>query len=307
MRASVPRMTITGNFSMPTRIGQAVQRFYNQTPFPDYALERFEDKNDLICSAYPFATILDRSIPDHASIVDVGTGTGQLSALLSLRRKNVLGIDFSESSLNKASQLKDKLNLDTWQLKKVDILDAEQIKAVGTRFDYVLCMGVLHHTGNAYGGFQNVLQLLKPGGYIAIGLYNTFGRIPLKIRILLAKTIFRNNDAIKDWFIKMQIGEINDPERARGWWNDQYLHPHETTHTVGEILRWFQNNHIEYYQSVPSLLPFDQSVLAIGGVWNKANGSYPPLPVRLYKQLLWIWSTHNEGGYWITFGKHRAP
>ena len=290
---------------MTTATGQIVQQFYNKTPFPDYELERFNEREDLIHSTYPFAKILDRSIPEDTSIIDVGTGTGQLSALLSLRRKCVWGIDFSDSSLRKAQLLKEKLQLDTWHLKKVDILDVRQIEEIGLQFDYVLCLGVLHHTGNAYQGFQNILKLLKPNGYIAIGLYNKIGRIPLKIRILLAKTIFKNNDRVKDWFIRMQIGDVQDKERARGWWNDQYLHPHETTHTQGEVLRWFKESNIKYYQSVPSLTPFDQSVLDISGVWNNMNERYPYLPVRICKQLTWLWKTHHEGGYWITFGRRK--
>ena len=51
-----------------------VQNFYNKTPFPDYELDRFNSKEDLQISAYPFAEILDRSIPKDASIIDIGTG-----------------------------------------------------------------------------------------------------------------------------------------------------------------------------------------------------------------------------------------
>lgn len=287
---------------MVTKIGEIVQSFYNKTPFPDYELEKFNDPEDIVLTAYPFAKILDRSIPEDATIIDVGTGTGQLSALLSLRRKEVYGIDFSDSSLNKAKKLKEKLNLKSWHLKKVDILDQKQIVELGT-FDYVLCLGVLHHTGNAYQGFQNIIKLVKPGGHIAVGLYNTLGRIPLKARVLSTKTIFKNNQRIKDYFIKLQIGEIEDKERARGWWNDQYMHPHETTHTVGEVLKWFKKNNIQYYNSVPSLIPFDDIELEIAGVWNDVGRIYPYFPIRWYKQLLWTWKTHKEGGYWITFGR----
>lgn len=255
--------------------------------------------------AYPFAEILDRSIPENASIIDVGTGTGQLSALLSLRRKCVWGIDFSDSSLKKARALKQKLKLDSWHLKKVDILDKKQLDAIEVQFDYLLCMGVLHHTQDAYQGFKNILKLLKPNGFIAIGLYNRLGRIPLQIRKTLAKTIFKNNDKVKDWFIKMQIGEIQDKERARGWWNDQYLHPHETSHTIGEVLKWFKRNNIEYYQTVPSSSPFNHDSLEITGAWNDFNETYPFFPIRCYKQLAWIWKTHHEGGYWITLGRKK--
>lgn len=288
---------------MVSATGELVQRFYNKTPFPDYDLSKIRSKSDLAISAYPFARILDRSIPEDARIIDVGTGTGQLSAFLSLRRKCVWGIDFSDGSLDKARKLKEKLGLDSWTLQKVDILNDEQVESIGIKFDYVLCMGVLHHTGNVYKGFKNILKLLKPGGYVAVGLYNRYGRIPLNIRKFLAKTLFKNNKKAKDWFIKMQIGDVRDKERARGWWNDQYMHPHETTHTIGEVLRWFKKNGICYLQTVPSSAPFSHADMEITGVWYKEQ--YPCLPIRWYKQLLWIYKTHHEGGYWITFGRKK--
>src|SRR3989338_1990703 len=130
----------SGDETMVTEAGKRVQEFYNKTPFPDYKLERFTTKEDLRLAAYPFAEILDRSIPEDVSIIDVGTGTGQLSAFLSLRRKCVYGIDFSDGSLDKARKLKQKLQLDSWHLKKVDILDIKQIEDVGMKFDYVLCL-----------------------------------------------------------------------------------------------------------------------------------------------------------------------
>jgi len=284
------------------RIANRVQRFYNKTPFPDYELERFNCKEDLQFAAYPFASILDRSIPEDASIIDVGTGTGQLSAYLSLRRKCVWGIDFSDASLNKARALKERLSVNSWHLRKVDILNFKEIREIGSKFDYVLCMGVLHHTGNPYLGFKNILTLLESKGYVGIGLYNKLGRIPLNIRQMLAKTIFKNNTRVKDWFIRMQIGEVADQERARGWWNDQYLHPHESTHTIGEVLGWFKRNNIKFYHTVPSS-PLSKHCLDIAGVWNEFGELYPLLPNRWFRQLSWICSTHHEGGYWITFGR----
>jgi 2-polyprenyl-3-methyl-5-hydroxy-6-metoxy-1,4-benzoquinol methylase len=149
---------------MATKVGQIVKEFYNKTPFPNYELDRFNNKEDLKLSASEFARVLDRSIPEDASIIDIGTGTGQLSAFLSLRRKYVYGIDFSNSSLKKAISLKQKLKLDSWHLKKVDISDIKQIEDIGMRFDYVLCLGVLHHTENPYRSFKNILNLLKGGG-----------------------------------------------------------------------------------------------------------------------------------------------
>ena len=101
----------------------------------------------------------------------------------------------------------------------------------------------------------------------------------------------------------MQIGDTEDKVRAKGWWNDQYLNPYESTHTIGEVLNWFKKNNIVYYQTLPSSTLFDQSNLQIAGVWNNTSTIYPYFPIRLYKQLTWIWRTRHEGGYWITFGK----
>lgn len=286
-----------------SNIGTEVQEFYNETPFPDYDLDRFHSKYDIVKSASTFAHVLNRSIPKDASVIDIGTGTGQLSAFLSLERKCVWGIDFSDASLNKARALKAKIDLQTLHLKKVDILNLRDIESIGMQFDYVLCLGVLHHTGNAYGSFKNILNLLANNGHIAIGLYNKLGRIPLKLRKYMVRTVLKDNKQIKNRFLKMQLGETDDEEKKRGWWNDQYLHPHETTHTVGEVLNWFKKNNIEYYETVPSLDFLDQVDLEISGIWNKKD--YPYLPVRLAKQLAWIWQTHHEGGYWVTFGKKR--
>ena len=282
------------------QVSKTVQEFYNESPFPDYELGRFNTKEDLKNNMWEFASIIDRSIPTNATIIDVGTGTGQLSAYLSLRRDKVVGIDFSDSSLKKARALKEKLNLDSLELKKVNILHGDAIKELG-KFDYVLCLGVLHHTGNAYLGFQNICSLLKQDGKIAIGLYNKFGRIQLKIRIFLAKTIFKRNQKVKDHFIRMQIGEVIDKERAKGWWNDQYNHPYETTHTIGEVLRWFRKNNIKFLETVPSSEIGNIADLEVCGIFNKAFK--PFFPISLIQQLKWIFTTQREGGYWITLGE----
>ena len=41
-------------------------------------------------------------------------------------------------------------------------------------FDLVWCNGVLHHTQNPQGAFDQITKILKPGGFIVVGLYNYF-------------------------------------------------------------------------------------------------------------------------------------
>jgi len=283
-------------------IGNVVSTFYNRTPFPDYDINRFNSREDLKTHADRFAKILDRSIPSNASILDVGTGTGQLSAYLSLRRKNVFGIDFSDSSLDKAKLLKKKLQLDTLHLKKVDITNKAEIDAIGKTFDYVLCLGVLHHTADAYRSFQNITTLLNEKGKIAVGLYNRYGRVALHMRKFMLR--FKKEEKAMKQYLPMQLKHMEDTEKLRGWWNDQYKHPHETTHTVGEVLRWFKLKNIDFVQITPPL-GFNKLNLDLVGVWHNVQNSRPSFFLRTLGQFSWIFTTNKEGGYWITFGKKK--
>ena len=36
---------------------------------------------------------------------------------------------------------------------------------------------MLHHTGDARKGFEALLRKVKPGGYIMVGLYNSYARL----------------------------------------------------------------------------------------------------------------------------------
>ena len=40
-------------------------------------------------------------------------------------------------------------------------------------------------------------------------------------------------------------------EKRFAWLKDQYKNPHETSHTLKEVLSWFDKNNIEYISSIP--------------------------------------------------------
>src|SRR5439155_22803258 len=47
--------------------------------------------------------------------------------------------------------------------------------------------GVLHHTPDPGAAFARVARLARPGGWIIVGLYNAFARIPLRVRRAVAR------------------------------------------------------------------------------------------------------------------------
>lgn len=287
------------------KIGKKVNAFYETSPFPDYDLSFFNTKDDLCLAAYPFPKYLDKILPDMCSVLDVGCGTGQLAAFLSLKPgRKVVGIDFTQKSISKAKALKEKLDLSV-KYQQGDILDPSQtlFSKEFDSFDYVLCTGVLHHTGNPELGFQQCCKLLKKGGYVVVGLYNPYGRMLLYLRKLLLKTIFRNNQGMKEYFIKKQIDHVKDKERARGWYHDQYEHPHETTHTVGEVLQWFAQNDIEFVNGIPALSG-GQFSFSLTNILKK-DQQVDPKKKYFFRQLSWIWTTRNDGGYFIMTGRKK--
>ena len=55
----------------------------------------------------------------------------------------------------------------------MDILEVKHLKK---EFDLIECSGVLHHMKNPSFGLSNLLGVLKPNGYMKLGLYSKFAR-----------------------------------------------------------------------------------------------------------------------------------
>jgi hypothetical protein len=45
----------------------------------------------------------------------------------------------------------------------------------------------------------------------------------------------------------------DNPERVKAWLMDQYYHPHETRHSMGEVLRWFERYGVDFVNGIPHL------------------------------------------------------
>ena len=82
-----------------------------------------------------------------------------------------------------------------------------------------------------------------------IGLYNTYARLFTDVR----RTIFRMTGGHAKWIDPiLRRGGISDDKR-RAWFADQYQNPHESKHTVGEVLRWFDDNGVDFLRGVPGV------------------------------------------------------
>lgn len=225
-----------------------VKSFYEKTPFPNY--DGIESVQDLIKEAEKgiFARLLNEQIPFDSKVLEVGCGTGQLSNFLSAaqNKRFVIGTDICHHSLTLANEFKEKNHL-----ARVEFYQMNLFRPIFQEetFDILICNGVLHHTGDPFLGFRTISKLVKKGGFILVGLYNRFGRILTDIRRLIFKI---SNDRLQFLDPRLRRTDISNLKKLT-WFMDQYKNPHESKHTIGEVLNWFDQNGFEFVNGIPKL------------------------------------------------------
>lgn len=273
--------------------GKKVRAFYEACSFPGY--EGFDSPTELLEKAQRgiYAKLLDEQLPLGVRILDAGCGTGQLAIFLSMMQREVVGIDFSFGSLSKGSNFRKSFDLRHVQFAQMDLF---HLALREESFDYVFCNGVLHHTADPDRVFQSLCRLVKPQGYIVLGLYNTYGRLLLDLR----RWLFRlTNDKLQwlDFFMRQKsLGS----DKKRIWFLDQYKNPHEVKISVGQVLAWFRKNNIAYINSVPKI--------RLGDRFTANDQLFEPHDPgmaleNLFCQLGWALTQGREGGFFVTIGK----
>ena len=280
----IPNLRLDGG----TRIDR-VREFYDDAPFPGYPAR------DDVCAFRAraersrFVQLLDRAIPGDARVADVGCGTGQLSLYLARADRVVVGADLSRNALKLGRAAACRYGIDRVQFIETDL---HRPGFAPETFDVVYSSGVLHHTPDPRAAFAQVARLARAGGIIVVGLYNAFARAPLRLRRVITRlTGFRLIPFDPIWHER-----LSEPARARAWLRDQYRHPEEHSHTVGEVKRWFQENGVEYLRTFPSTALDDEVDLFSRSVddWTIENW---------IAQLEWMWTLGGEGGLFFTIGR----
>ena len=225
-------------------VTETIKAFYEENPFPNY--EGTEDVGSLIekSVARGFPEMLNRSIPPNATVLEVGGATGQLGNFLSIASRRVLSTDLCLNSLRLAQRFRDANGLDNVTFAQMNLF---RLPLQPEHFDVVICTGVLHHTADPRGGFRGLVPLVKPGGHLLVGLYNRYGRAKTRFRRQLAR-LWGERVAALDPYVK-EYRVTRDKRRA--WYMDQYRNPHESLHTVDEVLGWFDEAGIRFVRALP--------------------------------------------------------
>ena len=273
-------------------VTQDVKEFYEKTPFPNY--DSLDNRDSLKRKAREshFVRLLDEQIPHDAKILEVGCGTGQMTNFLGMGwGRTVIGADMCMNSLRLAKGFRDRFSVNNAHFVQLNLFRPPFAKEV---FDFVISNGVLHHTGDCAAAFASVAQLVKPGGVVIVGLYNWLGRLP---------TLWRRSAIDR---IGIAATRLDSRMRGKGgearrtaWSMDRYKHPHETKHSIDEVLGWFDRAGFNFTACFPAIgddeFSDDMRLFEVSSA-----GRYLE---RLSTELEMLLSGGADGGLYIMIGK----
>jgi carbamoyltransferase len=276
-------------------VTRAVRAFYEETPFPNY--EEHDSLRSLVEKSRRgrYARALDRTVPYNSTVLEVGCGTGQLSNFLGISCRRVIGADMCLNSLRLGERFRAEHGLGRVRFAQMNLFrPCFRPEA----FDVILCNGVLHHTSDPFGGFRALLPLLKPGGHFVVGLYNRYGRLATDLR----RAFFRLSGGRGQWLDPLLRRGLRAGSQRRAWFEDQYRNPHESKHTIREVLGWFERCGLAFVRGVPPLTPEGDDL--------EGSGLFEPEPIGTALDHFLVQAgqvlTGAEGGFFVMIGR-RGP
>jgi len=132
-----------------------------------------------------------------------------------------------------------------------------------------------------------------------LGLYNSLGRLPTHVRRALLRLPGGRLALLDPRLRSADVGV----GRKHSWFMDQYRHPHESRHSFGEVLRWFDACGLEFVGSIPRSRAFE--------ALRHDEPLFEPRPRgsildRALVQLGMLLGGGREGGLFVMIGRKPA-
>jgi carbamoyltransferase len=274
---------------------EVVRQFYEKTPFPNY--DDLDNHRALLEKARrgTFARLLGEQIPFDARVVEIGCGTGQLTNFLAIAHRTAVGTDMCLNSLRLAQKFKIEHELERATFAQMNLF---QPALKDGFFDVVVSNGVLHHTSDCREAFRRISRLARPGGHVVVGLYSAYSRKVHYAR----RALFRWTGLTNAW-LDPHFARVAAAGKREAWFQDQYCHPHESCHTLDEVLGWMEESDLDFVNSIPKPVPGtaiaeDERLFASRSPANAIS--------RFLSQLASLGDGYREGGFFIVIGRRRS-
>ncbi|MBV5307997.1 class I SAM-dependent methyltransferase [Chromatium okenii] len=173
-RRHMPQLT-----PIESGISALVKNQYEENPYPRWvktaAVTQSLTIDAFIRQQFPLVRFHPLRKQTNADILIAGCGTGLHSIDTALRftDSQVLAIDFSLASLSYAQRKTAELGITNLRYAQADIL---QLNTLDLQFDLIESAGVLHHLEDPVLGWKILLEHLRPGRFMSLGLYSQCAR-----------------------------------------------------------------------------------------------------------------------------------
>jgi 2-polyprenyl-3-methyl-5-hydroxy-6-metoxy-1,4-benzoquinol methylase len=200
-------------------VSQEVRSQYEQNPYPRWVRLpkheqglHFNGELRRLLPFGPFTPMPDDSEPE-ALIAGCGTGSHSVNTAQRFHGIRVLAIDLSLSSISYAKRKTLELGITNIEYAQADILKLSDIERT---FDIIESVGVLHHLADPFAGWETLLSLLRPGGFMFLGFYSELARSHVvKAREIIAERGYSStlND-IRRFRQDLAVGNLGvEPQR----------------------------------------------------------------------------------------------
>lgn len=243
----------------------SVRDQYEELPYP--ARNPEDEKTRLVTTwlddlpminHYCFAGKQDFEGGFRALVAGGGTGDGTIYLAEQLRNSSaeIVHADMSEASIAIAKKRAEIRGLPNIKWVHASLLNLETL-GLG-HFDYINCVGVLHHLADPDAGLKALRALLKPDGAMGIMVYGQYGRTgvyqmqtllrvlnqdhePSQIKIQRARDIMVTAPAA-NWFKRGQSLYVSDKANDAEIF-DLLLHSQDRAYSVPQLYEWLVDNH----------------------------------------------------------------
>jgi SAM-dependent methyltransferase/tetratricopeptide (TPR) repeat protein len=156
---------------------RAVRAMYEENPYPRLVgvhLRVAMSFSAMVRGLLPHVDRADRA-PVRVLVAGAGTGQHPISVAAGVRDAEVVGLDISRASLGRAARVAREHGVSNLRFVHGDITTLGPDDTLGL-FDFVDCVGVLHHLPDPVVGAHALRAKLAPDGLLRLGLYSERGR-----------------------------------------------------------------------------------------------------------------------------------
>jgi 2-polyprenyl-3-methyl-5-hydroxy-6-metoxy-1,4-benzoquinol methylase len=178
LRDNISRLT-----GIENDVSVLVKQQYEENPYPRW-VTAVSDRGPMRVSRYlrqqfPTASFRDVANDGKIDVLIAGCGTGQQSIVTARRfaEASVLAVDLSLTSLCYAKRMSRVFGVHNVEYAQADVLE---LASVGRTFHVIEASGVLHHLADPIEGWRVLLAVLRPGGFMHVGLYSKAARAQIR-------------------------------------------------------------------------------------------------------------------------------